>query len=255
MQLPIPNGNKDGSWTPEQQARFGDKTPAETASKLVSVAVDYLNKPCAKHCGDKFDAIHNAVLALESARVLYQDDPQSIALINQQIDQLKAGITKDEIVRGAAQSISNTDKNVAFALLGGGAKPTLPNNALSSTLKAQLLTELEKTGTKLTPENVVAISKLNDGRIVFLEQGNSSAGLAHILEQHGSQFAQMGISEKEVPNVVMKAVTEGNLVGYQGTGTGRPIYELVINGKQERFAITVGKNGFIVGANPRGGAK
>ncbi|MBC1368358.1 hypothetical protein HB790_08970 [Listeria welshimeri] len=33
-------------------------------------------------------------------------------------------------------------------------------------------------------------------------------------------------------------------------GKGRPIYEVIYNGKKYRVAITVGKNGFIVGANP-----
>ena len=38
-------------------------------------------------------------------------------------------------------------------------------------------------------------------------------------------------------------------VGYQGSGKRRPIYETTINGKTERLAVTVGSNGFIVGAN------
>ena len=49
--------------------------------------------------------------------------------------------------------------------------------------------------------------------------GNSKAGLQHIIEEHGSQFAQMGVSEAQIPGVVMKAVSEGKLVGYQGSGT------------------------------------
>ena len=48
----------------------------------------------------------------------------------------------------------------------------------------------------------------------------------------------------------MKAVTEGKIVGYQGKGVGRAIYEVTINGKQEYIAVTIGDNGFIVGANP-----
>ncbi len=48
----------------------------------------------------------------------------------------------------------------------------------------------------------------------------------------------------------MTAVTEGKIVGYQGRGTGRPIYEIEYNGKLQRVAVTVGDNGYIVGANP-----
>lgn len=65
----------------------------------------------------------------------------------------------------------------------------------------------------------------------------------------------MGVSEAQIPRVVMKAVSEGKLVGYQGSGTGRPIYELTINGQQQRIAVAVGENGFVVGANPRGSVK
>lgn len=53
----------------------------------------------------------------------------------------------------------------------------------------------------------------------------------------------------------MKAVTDGKIVGYQGSGTGHPIYETVINGKKYNLAVSVGDNGYIVGANLRGSAK
>ena len=53
----------------------------------------------------------------------------------------------------------------------------------------------------------------------------------------------------------MQAATNGEIVGYQGLGTGRPIYETTIGGQTRRFAITIGDNGYIVGANPRGALK
>jgi filamentous hemagglutinin len=53
----------------------------------------------------------------------------------------------------------------------------------------------------------------------------------------------------------MNLVTEGNIVGYQGSGTGRPIYQTTINGQPQRIAVTVASNGFIVGANPAGSVK
>ncbi len=68
-------------------------------------------------------------------------------------------------------------------------------------------------------------------------------------------FANIGVSQSQIPNVVMQVVTEGNIVGYQGGGTGRPIYQTTINGQPQRIAVTVGSNGFIVGANPAGSIK
>lgn len=43
--------------------------------------------------------------------------------------------------------------------------------------------------------------------------------------------------------------------GYEGTGTGRAIYATQLNGKTQYVAISVGKNGFVVGANPAGSIK
>ena len=49
----------------------------------------------------------------------------------------------------------------------------------------------------------------------------------------------------------MNALENGKIVGYQGRGTGRHIYEFTYNGEIHKVAITVGNNGFIVGANPK----
>lgn len=122
-------------------------------------------------------------------------------------------------------------------------------------LNTSLLDELTANGVKFTPENVIATTRDSSGKVIFLEAGNSKAGLQHIIEEHGTQFAQMGVSEAQIPEIVMRAVSEGKLVGYQGSGAGRPIYELSINGQTQRIAVTVGDNGFVVGANPRGSIK
>lgn len=47
----------------------------------------------------------------------------------------------------------------------------------------------------------------------------------------------------------MRRRTDGNVVGTQGRG--RLIYEVTVDGEVRHVAITVGKNGYIVGANPR----
>ncbi|MBS9359781.1 hypothetical protein JL739_01435 [Listeria welshimeri] len=90
----------------------------------------------------------------------------------------------------------------------------------------------------------------DDKKIVWLEKGHPSAGFEHILIEHGEQFAKQGISKTDLPDFLMTALEKGKMVGHQGKGKGRPIYEVIYNGKKYRVAITVGKNGFIVGANP-----
>lgn len=137
-----------------------------------------------------------------------------------------------------------------MVLLGAG-----PKAAKLGKPKTSLLDELAANGVKFTPENVVAAARDPNGRIVFLETGNSGAGLQHIVERHSSEFRKMGILEHDIPAMVMKAVVEGRIVGYQGAGEGRPIYEVVVNGQVQRLAVTIGGNGYIVGANPKGAVR
>jgi filamentous hemagglutinin family protein len=154
-----------------------------------------------------------------------------------------AGVTSRDYMRDVAMGVVGA----AVAAVTVARPPLVVNPAM--------LDELAANGVKFTPQNVIATGKNANGQVVFLETGNTKSGLAHIIEEHGSQFAQMGISEAEIPSVVMKAVTEGKLIGYQGSGTGRPIYEITINGQPQRIAVTVGSNGYIVGANPKGSGK
>ncbi len=120
--------------------------------------------------------------------------------------------------------------------------------------KARLLDDLKTARAKYDPNAIVKIAKTKDGKIVFLEQGagkaqsKKPAGLRHILEEHGKDFARKGITEDQVPDAVMKAVTEGKVVG--AAGRNRPIYEVEFNGETHHIAVTVGGNGYIVGANP-----
>ena len=123
---PFLGGNADGSLSPEQQARFGMREPATRASGLVTKAADYLGQNCGTNtalCEQKFASIDQAIGALNEARILYQNDAASVQLIDQQITQLKAGITPDELARGASASAATTGKNIAAVLLGnpGGA--------------------------------------------------------------------------------------------------------------------------------------
>jgi hypothetical protein len=111
----------------------------------------------------------------------------------------------------------------------------------------KLIDGLAEQGIKHNPENIVGIGKTSTGKTVFLETGNSRAGLGHIIEQHGADFERRGISQAQIPDAVITAVTEGKVIGMQNS---RPIYEFIFNGETQRVAVTVGDNGFVVGANP-----
>jgi len=110
--------------------------------------------------------------------------------------------------------------------------------------------ELANSGVRYNSNDVAAITKTADGKLVWLENGNAQAGLEHIMN-HADDFAAKGIAQNKIKDLIMTALEKGEIVGYQGNGTGRPIYEVVFNGIKQRTAITVGNNGFIVGANPK----
>jgi len=129
-----------------------------------------------------------------------------------------------------------------------GKKRVSPSDGSTSNTKP-LLDELTQNGVKFSPDKVVQIGRDVSGRVVFLEEGNSKAGLQHIIERHGADFARQGISEAQIPDAVMAAATRSKQVGMQGT---RPIFEVSFCGKTYRIAVTISDNGFIVGANPAG---
>ena len=129
--------------------------------------------------------------------------------------------------------------------------PSQPQRALpiTSPSKQDLIDELSQKGIKHTPQDIVDIRKVPIERIVFLEKGNQSAGLGHILN-HADDFSRKGISNRDLPKFIMDNLEKGKIVGYQGKGKGRPIYELIYNGEKYHTAITTGSNGYVVGANP-----
>ncbi len=45
--------------------------------------------------------------------------------------------------------------------------------------KAALIAELAQLGIKHTPEKIVRITKLPEGKIIFLEEGDDERGLQH----------------------------------------------------------------------------
>ena len=115
-----------------------------------------------------------------------------------------------------------------------------------------LIDEVISNGDKISPDKVLMITRDPSGKIVWMEEGNSSSGLQHIVDRHGHEFNGKGIANSEVPNYVLEAVYQGNIVGTQGKRTPpRTIYEFTYNGVEQHIAVQVGSNGYIVSANPR----
>ncbi|WP_313055874.1 hypothetical protein [Pseudomonas lopnurensis] len=125
---------------------------------------------------------------------------------------------------------------------GDGAKGT-PNSTLT---RDELISGLPA-GTKISPESLIDIRKLPDGRTVWLETGSDAAGLQHIYKRHEVDFANKGILRDDVPTIVMNALEHGKVVGTNGSAN---VYRITHNGVEKNIAIGVGSNGFVVRANP-----
>ncbi len=113
-----------------------------------------------------------------------------------------------------------------------------------------LVTALTQQGVKFTSGQIVAIGRMPNGKIVFLENGTVFAGWCHILAKQ-SNFVLRGISTEQIVEFIMTALTQGEIVDQQGQGNlPRPIFKVTFEGKTYYVAITIGNNGFIVRANP-----
>ena len=156
-------------------------------------------------------------------------------------------------LRGLASRIAELIEKIKgilgkFGRKGGRKNPV---HEPSGPTREELLEELAANGVKHDPEKVLLIGKNGDGKIIFMESGNAKVGLQHVMD-HADQFADIGVPQDKVGQFVFDAATTGKIVGYQGKGTGRPIYEFLFEGRPYKVAVTVGNNGFIVGANPVG---
>ncbi|MFD9222879.1 hypothetical protein ACFWDI_23355 [Streptomyces sp. NPDC060064] len=117
-------------------------------------------------------------------------------------------------------------------------------------LDPKLLDRLKDAGVKFNKADTIwVIEYAKPGvPLAWLEKGTVNAGLIHIMFRHAGEFATAGVRVEDIPALVKTALTEGTRVGTQGAG--RPIYEVAFNGKTQRLAISVGDNGYVIGANP-----
>jgi hypothetical protein len=158
---------------------------------------------------------------------------------------------EDEVFRDSyyvKKALAHADEMIASQAEGGDAAGGAAVEAESTLKPPELMDELARSGVKYTPEDVLMVVKTPDGKLMWLEQGNDSTGLTHIAMRHADEFISKGISSAQIPEFLRIAVTNGKIIGMQGT---RPIYEVVFNGQIYRVAITIANNGFIVGANMR----
>lgn len=100
---------------------------------------------------------------------------------------------------------------------------------------------------KFNENEVIFVIKDKNNKPIWLETGNSSAGLKHIIKEHDEEFLANGIKDDEIRIILHKALTEGEIIRVQGKN--RNVYKVVYNLREYKIAISISSNDFIVGAN------
>lgn len=103
---------------------------------------------------------------------------------------------------------------------------------------------MASSGVKYNADDVVTVMKNSDGKLMWLENGNSKAGLTHILERHADNFASQGVND--IPNLLENVLstspvkTESNAKGL--------FADYILNGNSYRVAYET--NGYVVSFYP-----
>lgn len=123
-----------------------------------------------------------------------------------------------------------------------------------------LIKELEKSGAKFTEKDILFVTKDATGQLVWLEKGNKSAGLEHIINGdgkssgHAADFEKaFGISKDQVACYLNKVISYGKIISNKLVKRGScEGFERVYYYLGKYYVITgIGTNGFIISAYPK----
>jgi hypothetical protein len=112
-----------------------------------------------------------------------------------------------------------------------------------------LIKELENNGIKFNKKDIKFITKDKSGQTVWLETGNLSAGLKHIVERHEKDFKNAyNISKSQIPSYIKNVIKNGEIISSTTNSIG---YTKVYKHDSKYYLVTgIGNNGFIVSAHP-----
>ena len=146
-----------------------------------------------------------------------------------------------------------------------------PTYALKDSVSSSLKVWVQSRSASATDEHTEAYGRKleeKDGskpelKPVFLLTGwigkggdkSKGEGWRHMRENHKSDFKEVGVtSDRDMKELVMKAVTQGEVVGSQGNANGRdsarPIYKVGFKTRTHYIAVSTSPDGSIIGANP-----
>jgi SPP1 gp7 family putative phage head morphogenesis protein len=115
--------------------------------------------------------------------------------------------------------------------------------------QASLLTRLREQGENFTEAAVRWVDEMPDGKLIWLEDGGAGSGWTHI-QSKASDFEGRGVNPERLESLIRESLVRGRPIGPQSPKGDRIIYEVEFDGQVQYVGITVGSNGFVVGANP-----
>lgn len=113
-----------------------------------------------------------------------------------------------------------------------------------------LMDELRRSGVKFKEEDVVLVAKTKKNELVWLEKGNITKGLEHILIRHEEDLKRkFGLRKEDIPSFVKDVFTNGTELSSKLKNGG---YQKEYLYKGKHIIISgVGTNGFIVSIYPK----
>jgi len=90
------------------------------------------------------------------------------------------------------------------------------------------------------------VTRTPDGKLLWLETGNNSVGLNHIVNRHSADFARKGIPTNNIPSF-LRGILQSAPIN-SGTTPSGPFADYMVNGNV--FRVAYGTNGFIVSFYP-----
>lgn len=116
--------------------------------------------------------------------------------------------------------------------------------SLGNNLDPKLMRELENSGVKYNPDDVVMVTRTADGKLLWLENGSTSSGLKHIVNGHAADFTAKGIND--IPGFLNKTLqTTPVEIGMNAKGN----YAVYLMGGQ-KYTVAYGTNGYVVSFYP-----
>jgi len=137
--------------------------------------------------------------------------------------------------------------------MGSGISGGYSNTKGASSSNEALVKQLEQSGVKFSKKDMVFVTKDKTGQVVWLEKGNESSSLQHIVSRHADDFqSKHGVSKSQISNHLNDVFTSGKVEYSRITQkNGRAGYERLYSYNGKYYLQTgVGTNGYIVSAYP-----